>query len=260
MLWRWMSSVLIVVAEVDLDVVMRLGFMGPRCQVVLEGICLHEPLLEEDCVEVGFPSTALLRLLLLLLLFLCTARRWRPLRRLPPPREVILRPNDASTLPLRLPLHRAERQELLRLFLHWHEHRRGARRTCEGVACAGGQKRPVLLLRFITEEQRRWLKASVEVPPGTPFPRGVSDDASLPIGVIATAGAAARGPRPTPHGGVGRRIGAGGGEKLRGERRDCSSAGIGFGPYIGHERLVILREGGCFRANLRAGATIKALV
>lgn len=242
MLWWWMSSVLIVVAEVDLDVVMRLGFAVPYYQVVLELLHLHEPLFLSRSVS--------------------HRRRCSTSSSSPRTLRARMAASKASAFvpPLRLPLHRAERQELLRLFLHWHEHRTGARRTCEGVACAGGQKRPVLLLRFITEEQRRWLKASVEVPPGTPFPRGVSDDATLPIGVIATAGAAARGPRPTPHGGVGRRIGAGGGEKLRGERRDCSSAGIGFGPYIGHERLVILREGGCFRANLRAGATIKALV
>ena len=155
---------------------------------------------------------------------------------------------SAFVPPLRLPLHRAERQELLRLFLHWHEHRTGARRTCEGVACAGGQKRPVLLLRFITEEQRRWLKASVEVPPGTPFPRGVSDDASLPIGVIATAGAAARGPRPTPHGGVGRWIESPTTRNREGRGGIAAARGYGSAPYIDREPLVIQREGAIFGA------------
>lgn len=65
MLRRRRGSVLVVGDEVDVDLVLLLGYEAPLFLVGGELLRRRDPLLEEDLVDISVPSTPLMLLLLL---------------------------------------------------------------------------------------------------------------------------------------------------------------------------------------------------
>ena len=158
----WWRS-LVVVGEVDEHGVLRVGFAAPGLHLLVELPCPGEALLVQDLVDLLVPAGALRHLRLL-----CTALE-----------------NRLDGVRLGLPLHRAERWELLRLPLDRQQRRARAARAVEPSLP------PVVLLCLAAEEGRRRLKPAVGVPVGGALPHRAGGDAALALLVVVTGDAVA---------------------------------------------------------------------